>query len=124
MRHGENKVQLTGHPHIHHMARVPPVRWTREQPSLSFKLELRNQCLYMGTDVKKQLAMTRYAFGAADTTGWAMTRIMLEKYYETLITPLRRKRIARILDAIPQWGFYPTPTGWSADGFPPEKELA
>lgn len=120
MKYGQNRSQLTGLPHRFRMVRVPAIRWNREEPSTAFRMTLRNHCLYMGTDVKKQLAMTRYAFGAADPTGWAMTRIMLENYYETLLTPLRRQRIARILDAMPGWEFEPTPTKWSKDGYPPE----
>ena len=120
MNYGHGRSQLTGLPHRWRNARVPAIRWTREEPTAAFRMALRNHCLYMGSDTKKRLAMTRFAFGAADVTAWAMTRIMLESYYETLITPLRRQRIARILDAMPGWGFEPTPTNWSKDGYPPE----
>lgn len=106
-------------PYIGLLAKVPFNRWTGEPPSAEYLTELAAACR-KSADPLHDLAVTKLLF--SDVTGWAFTRSNFERSLtsNTCWSPLRRRRMAIILNHLPLWPFEPTPTGWGKDGFPKE----
>lgn len=99
-------------------ANAPKWRWTGEDPDPAYLNRLR-QAVANSPNPDKDVRLWQLVYG--DVTGFAFTRAALEWYYDLPgVSRTRKRRIALLLDALPPWPFEPTPTGWSASGFPKE----
>lgn len=98
-----------------------PMRWTGEKPDQGYVAYLAKCCRAARDNpgYKHELRMAQVLY--EDITGWAQTRYQLEREFMAYSANrgFRRRRLAILLASVPAWGFEPTPTGWTSDGFAP-----